>query len=436
MNAHRNEAPREIADILAIGFGTSVAAWGAGYVCRLPAVTAPSVVVLALVIACFLGGGFVAGKATARGIAGGALAGLLAGFVNLLVLGSLLGGSRPNEVAPSALLWLPGSILATAALGAIGAAAGARTRKREEAPRDWTAAFAGVAAAATFLLVIVGGVVTSARAGLSVVDWPNSFGYGMFLYPLSRMTGGIYYEHAHRLFGSLVGLTTLVLAVHLHRVEARRWVRRLALAATAMVVLQGVLGGLRVTGKFTLSQDPSGTVPSLGLAVVHGALGQIFFATMVVLAAALAPSFKDPRGPRSAGHAATDRRLAPAVVGLLIVQIVLGAIQRHLAHGLMIHISMAAVVAPVAIAGGLRAWGLNREDPLLRRPGAFLAVLAGCQLLLGLGAYAAIGAAEAGLLAEPARLAIATAHQAAGALLLGTAALLAIRTYRRLAPGV
>ena len=65
---------------------------------------------------------------------------------------------------------------------------------------------------ATLFLLIAGGLVTSAREGLAVVDWPNSFGYNMFLYPPSRMTGGIYYERAHRLFGSLVGLTVLVLA--------------------------------------------------------------------------------------------------------------------------------------------------------------------------------------------------------------------------------
>ena len=76
----------------------------------------------------------------------------------------------------------------------------------------FTAVHANVTVAATFLLVVAGGLVTSNEAGLAVVDWPNSFGYNMFLYPLAKMTGGIYYEHAHRLYGSLVGLTTIVLA--------------------------------------------------------------------------------------------------------------------------------------------------------------------------------------------------------------------------------
>ena len=426
--------PRGAADILAIGFGTSAAAWGAGYVCRLPAVAVPSGAVLALVVLCFLGGGVVAGRFAGRGARGGAYAGLLAGLVNLLVLGSLLGGDRPNEIVPSALLWLPGSVVLTAALGAAGAAIGARLRRPTAAPADWTAAFARVAAGATFLLIIVGGVVTSAKAGLSVVDWPNSFGYNMFLYPLSRMTGGIYYEHAHRLFGSLIGLTTVVLAVHLHRVETRRWVRRLSLVAVAMVVAQGVLGGLRVTGKLTLSQDPAATSPNIALAVIHGALGQLFFATMVALAAFTSPTFKGPAGPARARHAGTDRLLAPAAVGLLFVQLVLGAIQRHLAHGLMVHVAMAVVVAPVAVAAGLRAWGINRDDRLLGPLGATLAGLAGVQVVLGLGAYAVVGMAESGALPQGLRLAVATAHQATGALLLASAVLVAVWTYRRLSP--
>ena len=80
-------------------------------------------------------------------------------------------------------------------------------------------------------------MVTSKNVGLAVPDWPTTFGYNMFLYPLSRMTGAVYYEHAHRLFGSLVGLTTLVLAAHLLRVERRAWVKRLAVVALGPKIL-------------------------------------------------------------------------------------------------------------------------------------------------------------------------------------------------------
>ena len=123
-------------------------------------------------------------------------------------------------------------------------------------------------------------MVTGQQAGLAVVDWPNSFGSNMFLYPLSRMTGGVFYEHAHRLLGSLVGLTTLVLAVFLWRTDERRGVKLLAAAALLLVIVQGVLGGLRVTGRFTSSMDPAHTDPNLTLAIVHGVTGQVFLSVL------------------------------------------------------------------------------------------------------------------------------------------------------------
>ena len=195
--------------------------WAAGYLARLPRtstqpveVYVPSGVLVALLLICLLAGGFVAGRYTERGVRGGLYVGLLAGLLNMLVLGSLLSGGQPNSIAPAALAWMPASFALAAVLGMIGAAIGGRVPC--QCPEiNWTGPLAKVAVAATLLLLIAGGLVTSQEAGLAVVDWPNSFGYSMFLYPLSRMSGGIYYEHAHRLFGTLVGLTTLVLAVQL-----------------------------------------------------------------------------------------------------------------------------------------------------------------------------------------------------------------------------
>ncbi len=209
------------AETLALGFGTSVAMWFVGYLCRMPPAAVPSWLLALLLLGCLAGGGFVAGRLGARGWRSGLAAGLLSSVVNLLILGSLLGGARADQVVPSALWWIPGSLLLGAGLASAGAAAGARSRGSGVGAVNWTGALAGVAAAATLLQLLVGGLVTGEKAGLSVVDWPNSFGYNMFLYPLSRMTGGIYYEHAHRLFGSLVGLTTVVFAAHLLAAERR-----------------------------------------------------------------------------------------------------------------------------------------------------------------------------------------------------------------------
>src|SRR5262252_3022053 len=102
--------------------------------------------------------------------------------------------------------------------------------------------FALFTACCTAFLIFVGGLVTSTESGLSVPDWPTTYGWNMFTFPLSKMVGGIRFEHTHRLVASTVGLMTIVLAVWLQRREDRRWVRRLGWIALAAVVLQGILG--------------------------------------------------------------------------------------------------------------------------------------------------------------------------------------------------
>ncbi len=420
--------------VLTAGFGTTVALWAIGYVCRLPAVMAPEPVLLGLLLATTVAGGAVLAAVSGRGFSTGFAAGVVSGLLNLLVLGGLLSGDQPNALRPSALLWIPGSILLSGVLAGAGAAIASRwTAGRIRREPDWAAALAWVAALATALLLAVGGLVTSQKAGLSVVDWPNSFGYGMFLYPLSRMTGGIYYEHAHRLIGSLVGLTILVLAIQVQRTETRASVRRMAWAAFAMVVVQGILGGLRVTGTFTLSDSPADTSPSTLLAVVHGVFGQLVFATMVVLAIVTTRRWKSGPGPVPRAGADTERSLGSVLVALLVVQIVLGAIQRHFAAALMMHVTLAVIVAPLALIYGARGWGLNQGRPILARLGTGLMVLTAIQVLLGLGSYAA-RASQLSIIPQAAAVAIVTAHQWTGALLLACALSLLLWNVRLLAP--
>ncbi len=127
MATQRTAAPRG-AETLALGFGTSVAMWFVGYLCRMPPAVVPSWLLALLLLACLVGGGFVAGRLGARGWRSGLAAGLLSSVVNLLVLGSLLGGGRANQLAPSALWWIPGSLLLGAAMASAGAAVGVATR--------------------------------------------------------------------------------------------------------------------------------------------------------------------------------------------------------------------------------------------------------------------------------------------------------------------
>lgn len=424
---------------MAIGFGTSVVMWTIGYICRFPGVGTPSWLLLCLLLLCLVGGGYIAGRVSDRPIAAGLLTGLIAATLNLLVLGSLLSGSEPGTIVPSALWWLPGSLLVSSLLGGIGGLSAVVGRSRHTADTAWfdpngVAALAIVGVAATFLLLIVGGIVTGSEAGLAVVDWPNSYGYNMFLYPLARMTGGIYYEHGHRLLGALVGLTTVVLALRLYRVEPRRWLRRLGLFAVALVALQGVLGGLRVTGHFTLSSDPTVTQPSIWLAVAHGVLGQLFFATMVAIAVFASTAWTRATQAQVDPAAATDRGLTRIFAAALVLQLVLGALVRHVSGGLMIHMTMAVVVIFAGLAVGVRAWGRAAPGPELSRLGKTLLALLVVQLILGMGALVAIGVQRSDTAPLPLDIALTTAHQGTGALLLACAVALVLWTQRRLRP--
>src|SRR5688572_615520 len=132
----------------------------------------------------------------------------------------------------------------------------------------WRHRFAVATVAATLALIFIGGLVTSTGSGLSVPDWPLS--YGMLMPP---MVGGVFYEHGHRMAATAVGFLTLVLAIWTARAEPRRGVRRLAWAALAAVITQGVLGGLTV---IYLLPTP--------VSVAHACLAQLFFCTMIALA--------------------------------------------------------------------------------------------------------------------------------------------------------
>jgi cytochrome c oxidase assembly protein subunit 15 len=419
-------------ETLALGFGLSVAMWFVGYLGRMPPVVVPSWVLGAGMLACLLAGGFVAGRLSERGWRAGLAAGLLSSVVNLLILGSLLGGAHPNQVVPSALWWLPGSLVLGSGLAAFGAAVGAGTRRARPRVASWTWAFALVAAAATMLQLLVGGIVTGSASGLAVVDWPNSFGYNMFLYPLSRMTGGVYYEHAHRLFGSLVGLTTLVLTVHLFRRERRAWVKTLAAVALLAVIAQGILGGLRVTGNFTLSTSRAAMDPSMTLAIVHGVVGPAFFGLMVALAVFVSPTWTGGRAPTATPRARPERMLADLLTAAVVVQIILGAIQRHLSRGLLVHITFAVAVLALAVIAGSRLWGLHVEQPILQRLGRWLTAIVVIQVLLGFLALFAVDSLAHG--AQPAgwEVLLTTAHQAGGAVLLGFAVMTSLWTRRLL----
>jgi cytochrome c oxidase assembly protein subunit 15 len=439
MDGVQDVRPSSSGETLAIAFGTTVAMWAVGYVCRIPPAIVPSWMVLALMLICLASGGFVAGRYGHRGWRGGMLVGLLAAALNLLVLGSALASEQPNQIVPSAVWWLPGWFIVAGLVGALGGALGASSLREETTRPNWSGVLAIVGALATLMLLIMGGLVTGRQAGLAVPDWPNTFGYNMFLYPLSRMTGGVYYEHAHRLYGTLVGLTTIALAIHLWRTDRRRWLKVLAGAAILMVIIQGVLGGFRVeearlADGVEISAPEHETAWSLRLAVAHGVFGQVFFSVMVAMTVFTSRAWQANQRPRIRRSTATEHTLAVVLVALLIVQLVFGAVQRHVAEGLLIHISLAVVVMAAAVTCGTLAWGRNADQPILIRCGRAMLALIGLQLLLGFGALIVLGVYERAVPPATTEVLVTTAHQAVGAVLLACAVMTMLWNFRLISP--
>src|SRR5438128_7301615 len=222
--------------------------------------------------------------------------------------------------------------------------------------------------AATGVLIVLGGLVTNTGAGLAVPDWPSTFGHNMFLFPWSQMIGGVFYEHSHRLVGALVGLLTLLLAVALWRQGGR--LRRLGLVAVAVVLAQGVLGGLRVV----LQQD--------ALAIFHGSLAQAFFALLAAVAL-----LTTARGRVAVAQIAPSLKALTVVAAALIyVQIVFGALLTH-AGRLALHLVGAALVFVVVplVTAQVRRTVDAASVPLASR----LLALLGVQLTLGAGSFLA-----------------------------------------------
>jgi heme a synthase len=286
-------------------------------------------------------------------------------------------------------------------------------------PNPWPHRWAVVTAAATLVLIVVGGLVTNTGSALAVPDWPTTFGYNMFLYPWSRMVGGVLYEHGHRLLGSAVGLLTIACAVALWRCEPRKSVRVLGWLALGGVVAQGVIGGLRVV----LLDNP--------LAIVHGCVAQAFFALMVGVAACTSGWWWQAAPPADLRPAGLRRLRAMAVATAVIVyvQLVFGSIVTHTAKRLDAHVGFAVLVT-LAVVGLTHVVLLRYHAIGLRRPAVLLLVLLALQLGLGVGVYlwrfTRFSAAMSPLLG----LALEAAHRCTGTALWGVLVLLALRIAR------
>ena len=275
----------------------------------------------------------------------------------------------------------------------------------------WLHRYAVALAVCTLLLVVAGASVTSNQAGLSVPDWPLSYGQVM-----PQMTGGVLFEHGHRMVATFVGMLTIGLAIWLAVAERRKWMKALGWIALGAVIVQGLLGGLTVL----LLLPPA-------VSVSHACLAQLFFSTTVAIAVFTSRSWQD--GPELVQDYGTPslRSLAVLVPALLLLQVALGAAFRHGAMTVMAHIVGAMVVTPVVLI--VCAFVLHQfpEHRALRPAAIALLAITGAQVALGIGAYLTRSNADKNPLAM---VIVTVAHVATGALTLASSVVLAIQVRR------
>ena len=433
---------------LALGFATTVLMWAVGYFAML----APGMWIGEALFSVTLCIPVAFGWIARRGGASPAKVGLVSALANLLVIGAFLRDEQQGS-ALTPVLYVVGLFAVSTALAVFGgflashfashfASDVSRKFAQPIALPSSVGLLAIVAAVAVFLLLVTGGLVTSLESGLAVPDWPNSFGHNMLLYPISQMKGGIYYEHAHRLFGMLVGVTALVMLGVVWREDSRRLVRMLAMAFILIVCAQGLLGGLRVTGNITSATSGTELRPSTLLAIVHGMFGQIVFATACVIACIASTSWKSTTPAIAVADAGRVRALPIMLLCALLVQLFLGASYRHLqvpphdglpaqhpSWPIWFHIAGAIVVLVLAVITGALAGSRARNIKPVRILGKGLVHAVGLQVALGVGALVVV------LIRVDEKIPgyevlVTSAHQALGALLLAMTAMLAALSLR------
>jgi cytochrome c oxidase assembly protein subunit 15 len=273
-------------------------------------------------------------------------------------------------------------------------------------------------AGSTFLLIVLGALVTSNDAGLSVPDWPTSFGS---LYKIPPMVGGVKFEHGHRMFAEFIGLLTIILAVWTQKVEHRRWMRQLAWAALGTVVLQGILGGITVLRFLPWT-----------VSTAHATLGQAFLCITLMIGIATSRTWMRDESPFvERNESPSTPTLTAIAAASVLVQLILGAAFRHSGIKLLPHIIGACVVTAILCWTIVRVLTRYGSVPQLRRPAQALLGLLLVQLGLGFVAYLTRVQWGHDAVQPAMSMVISTvSHVAGGALVLGTTVALALQTRR------
>lgn len=192
-------------------------------------------------------------------------------------------------------------------------------------PHKWLRRFSKFTVFSTLFLIFVGALVKSHEVGLSVPDWPTTYGYNMFTFPLHDMVGGIFYEHSHRLTASFVGILTVILAVWIGFTEKRKWLKNLGYLALCLVIIQGLFGGITVL--FFLPT---------AISMVHGVMAQTFLLVLILIAYCLSSKYyKESSISKTRNNEIIEKWSVIAFIAIFI-QLILGAWMRHINAGLAI----------------------------------------------------------------------------------------------------
>ena len=276
-----------------------------------------------------------------------------------------------------------------------------------------------LAALCALPLLVTGAQVTTNRVGMAVPDWPTTFHVNMFLYNFLEAPLGVFIEHRHRLFGSALGIASIVLAVWFVAADPRRWVKALGVATLAAVSIQGVLGGMRVLRNSTT------------FAAIHGCTGQAVFALLIAVCVVTGRDWADD------GRLVDDpdhlRRRSLVTLFLIYAQVIVGATLRHFGANLVLHMVVAgAVWGHVAWL----AWRVERVKtlvPSLVAPSRWMMVAVCLQVVLGIGAWWVLRPFD-GTPRYVTRIQaiFRSGHVVNGALLLGAGVVVTLRAFRHL----
>lgn len=310
----------------------------------------------------------------------------------------------------------------------------------QHGPSPWPHRWAWLLACATFPLIWVGGLVTTTNAGMAFRDWLTSDGTFFLFYDWLSAAGDKFVEHGHRLLGALAGFLSIGLVVVTWRCESRPWVRQLSLLVLAGVVLQGILGGLRVV------------LDQRGLALIHGCTGPLFFLLCVAMVVVTSRWWKGRVPLADKASAAQVFRLAALCTALAYLQLVVGAALRHSPRmtgasaasvfqmAVYFHLVLAAVIAAYGL---LLAWKCFHTR-LQRAGGLAVVALVATQICLGLGSWLVkygMPRWATALLGEMTfvnraddlvQASIVTSHVAVGSLILAVSLVIALRMARQL----